>query len=79
MSPTVPPTSTDNHIGVAFTRYLADAPFDLIGDVGNDLYGAPKIVSTTFFGDHFGVDLAGSDVGSPGQRFIDEAFVVAKV
>ena len=56
-----------------------EAAFDLIGDMGNDLYGASAEVSVAFFLENGPVDFSGGDVGIFVQAFIDEALVVTEI
>ena len=61
---------------------LADPPdrrLDLVGDVGDDLDGAPEIVAAPLAGDDRVVDLAGRDVVVAGHPRAGEPLVVAQV
>ena len=57
----------------------ADAVLDLVGDVRDDLYGAPEEVAPALLGDDRAVDAAGRRVGALGQVLVDEALVVPEV
>ena len=50
----------DRYVDVA--RRFADACFDLVGDVGNDLHRGTQIVTTPLTANHFLVDLTGGEV-----------------
>ncbi len=53
--------------------------FDLVGDMGNHLYGSPQEISAALLADDFGVYLAGGCVACPVQANIDEAFVMTQI
>lgn len=48
----------DDHIGLGFIADLVNKTSDLIGDVGDGLYGSSKIFAPTFLGDDIGIDFA---------------------
>ena len=68
----------DDDVGVTLL-HRQHAFLDLVGDVRNDLDRVAQVVTTTFLGDHGGVDLAGGDVGLARQVLIEESLVVADV
>ena len=63
---------------VAF-RSSADAPLDLIRDMGNDLDRPAQVVSAALFGDDRFVDLPGRGIIPSTHRRGDIAFVVSQV
>ena len=68
----------DEH-DVDVARDGADAVLDLVGDVRNDLHGAPEIVAAAFLLDDRQVDLAGGPVVVAGRDLVGEALVVPEV
>ena len=56
-----------------------DAVLDLVGDVRDDLHGAPEEVAPALLLDHRAVDAAGRRVGALGEVLVDEALVVPEV
>ena len=56
-----------------------DGLLDGIGDVRNDLHGAPQVIPAPLLGDHRGVDLARGEVARLAQVGVREAFVVPEV
>ena len=59
--------------------HTVDAGLDLIGDVRDNLNGAPQKLPIPFLIQDSGVDFAGGDGGVDGQVFIDEAFIVPQI
>ena len=59
--------------------HAADAPLDLVGDVGDDLHRLAEVVAAPLGGEHGLVDRAGRGVGRPREVLVDEALVVAEV
>ena len=57
----------------------ADAPLDLVGDVGDDLHGLAEVVAAPLGRDDRRVDRSGRGVGVARQRLVDEALVVTEV
>ncbi len=57
----------------------ADAVLDLVGDVRDDLDGAPEVVAAALLLDDRQVDLPGRPVVVPGRDLIGEALVVPEV
>ena len=76
------PADLDDH-DIRFRKLVFGDPeyalLDLVGDVGNDLDGPPKVIATPFLGDHARVDATGGDVARLGERDVDEALVMAEV
>ena len=68
-----------NHVSLGSLGNLMNAPFDFVGDVGNDLNGATQIIATSLAGDHIGVYFAGGDISHLVQVDVDEPFVVAQI
>ena len=68
----------DGHVGVGSLQGV-DIALNFVGDVGDDLNGAAKIVAGALPVEDVPVDLAGGDGGIEGQVFIDEPLVVAQV
>ena len=69
----------DDHLGSGLLADAADALLDLVGDVGDRLNGAPKVVAAALLVDHGLVYLAGGDGAAPGQVLVQEALVVAEI
>src|SRR3954452_10054291 len=74
----------DHHVGAVAVLgvgvgHRPDAGLDLVGDVGDHLYGVAEVVAAALLGDHAGVDLAGGDVGALAQLPVEEPLVVADV
>ena len=67
----------DDDVGVA--RHPADGRLDLVGDVRDDLHGAPQVVAAPLLLDDREVDLAGGDVVVAGHPRRGEALVVAEI
>ena len=57
----------------------ANAVFDLVGDVWDDLDSAPKIVTTALLGDHIGVNLSGRHIADTVQADINKTFVMSQI
>ena len=53
----------DGDAGVCVSKIAVKAALDLVGDVGNDLYGAAAVVSPPFFLQNRPVDLTGGHIG----------------
>ena len=53
--------------------------FDLICDMGDNLYCSSAEISAAFFGQNRPVDLAGGHVGILCETFVDEALVMAEI
>ncbi len=60
-------------------RQARDPLLDLVGDVRDDLHRLAEVVATPFGCEHRLIDAAGGGVRVPGERLVDEAFVVAEV
>src|SRR5436305_5902156 len=72
--------ATDFHDDdVVFRTDAANCGFDLVGDVGNDLYGGSEIFAAPLFRDDVEVDASGRDVVRLRQRAIDEALVMPEI
>ena len=69
----------EHHVSAGGLGHQANAALDFVGDVGNDLDRAAKIVAAPLARDHFGVDTAGRDVRHLVEVDVDEALVVAQV
>ena len=57
----------------------ADAPLDLVGDMGNYLYRSPQVVAATLIGNHGFIDLPGGAIVLPTHRRRDIALVMSQV
>ena len=57
----------------------ADAVFDFLGDVGNDLHGSAEVLTAPLLGDDGLVNLSRRDAVLPFQIYIGEALVMAEV
>lgn len=68
-----------SHVGIVIFGNFTDTGLDLVGDVGNDLDGAPRILPPALLLDDGPVDLAGGDVAAFFQVLVDEALVVAHI
>ena len=77
MSPTVPPIFDDDDVDVV--RDGPDAVLDFVGDVRDDLDGAPEVVAAALLLDDREIDLAGRPVVLPGRGLVGETLVVAEV
>jgi len=78
----IPDSSTNFNQGNIRVGSLAnqrDAPFNFIGDVGNDLNRAAQIVTAPFPVQNFLIDLAGSDRAIVRQAQVAKAFVMPQV
>ena len=64
---------------MAISVSLVEPVFDLVGDVGDHLYGASAEVAATFFVKDRPIDFSGGDVGVFGQAFIDEPLVMSQI
>ena len=60
-------------------RHFADAAFNDIGDMRDDLDGAAQVVAPPFAGDDFFVNLACGNVADLVEAGVNETFVVAQV
>ena len=54
-------------------------PFDLVGDVRDDLNRVSEILAAALLGDHGGVDLPGGGIGGTGEIDVQKALVVTDV
>ena len=71
------PDLADHHIGVVLQR--KEVAFDLVGDVGDDLYGSPEKISPALLADYAVVDAARSHVVDLPHLGGGEPLVVAEV
>ena len=67
MSPTVPPTSTQDDLRPGLFGDQPDAALDLVGDVRDDLDRAAQVIAVAFLADHLGIHLPGGDVAERGS------------
>jgi hypothetical protein len=73
-------TDLDDHdFRIVFLAHQPDPPFDLVGDVRNDLDRAAQVVSSAFFADDVGINLPGSHVAGVIQVLVCEPLVVPEV
>ena len=68
-----------DNVGVAEAGHLSDMAFDFIGDVGDHLNGAAKIVSPSLLGDHVVIDLPAGHVAELVEILVNEPFIVPQV
>src|SRR5690606_32683068 len=73
------PDLDNGHVGFVVFGDPADTGLDLVGDVGDDLDGAPQVVAPALLLDDGPVDLAGGDVAALFQVLVDETLVVAHI
>ena len=69
----------DDDIRSGVRAHLANAGFDFIGDVRDDLNGLAEVVATAFLGEDGLVDLAAGEVIGASEDAICEALVVSEV
>ena len=69
----------DYDIRIVVAADPEDPVLDFIRNMGDDLDGGAQVFAFSFLIDDGLVNFAGGDVGSLGQVFIDEPFIVAKV
>ncbi len=69
----------DHEVEFIFVAQQLDVALDLVGDVGDDLHGAPQVVAPAFLVDDALVDAPGGDVVGPGGRDVEETLVVPQV
>ena len=69
----------DHHICTGLCTCPVDECLDFISDMGDDLNGRSQILAASLLIKHIPVDLAGGQVGKPGQIFVDETFIMAQV
>ena len=69
----------DDDIGLRAVRQAANAIFDGIGDVRNDLHGTTEKVALALLGDETLVYRALRDVGIVREVLVDEALIMTKV
>src|SRR5579859_3397918 len=69
----------DHHIGASGSGLFFDARFDLIGNVGNDLYRATKIFAAPLLGDDIGIDLTCRHIACLAGGLIGKALVMPQV
>ena len=69
----------DDHVGIGLLAHPVDKFFDLVGDVGDDLYRGAQVFAPALLVQHIPVDLAGGQVGILVQVLVNEALVVAQV
>ena len=68
-----------HHVGARGLRGTADAALDLVGDVGDDLYGMAEVVAHALSGDHVAVHATGGEVVRLLEILAEEPLVVADV
>jgi hypothetical protein len=69
----------DDDVAAHLLGHFVDARFDLVGDVRDDLHGAPLVFAGAFLVEHALVNLAGGEVVELGEVRVREALVVAEV
>ena len=79
MSPTVPPISRDDDVGVGHLGDGADARLDLVRDVRDHLDGRAEVLALALAAQHAVPDRAGGVVRGAREVLVDEALVVADV
>ena len=68
----------DHGVQVLFGHGV-DAALDLVGDMGDDLYGAAQVFALPLPVQHVPIDLSGGDGGIGRQRLVGKALVVAEI
>ena len=79
MSPVVPPISVIMMSPLHFFGDFVNAILDLVGDVGNDLYGGAEVVTAALAADDIFVDLPTGEIVELRQGAVGKALVVAEV
>ena len=69
----------DDDVCIVIAADAEDSVFDFVGDVRDDLDGGSEVFAFSFFVDNGLVDFACCHVGSLGEVFVDETFIVAEV
>ena len=69
----------DNDVGVAFLAYTIYLVLYLVCDVGDNLNGAAKVISSSFLIENGPVDLSGGYIGIDGKVLVNESFIMSKV
>ena len=69
----------DGDFSIFCSRIPIEFALDLIGDVGDNLYGTPAEVAAALFLEYGPVDFSGGDVGVFCQTLVYKALIVAKI
>ena len=69
----------DDDVCIVIAADAEDSVFDFVGDVRDDLDGGSEVFAFSFFVDNGLVDFACCHVGSLGEVFVNETFIVAEV
>ena len=65
--------------GLILLERKTHQPFDLIGDVRDDLDRFPEKCPRPFFAEHIPIDLSGGEVVSGGELLVEEPFVTPDI